>query len=146
MSDVDRYIEAIPELRRERFLRLMKIIQAANPAYEPWLAGSPGGIIGFGRYRYEYPSGRTGESMQLGLASRAKYIAIYATCADVADEIAPKFKDRLPRCKIGKSCIEVPDNAPIDDGVIAELTQAVAESFQTAMSMPKEPGRTYIWE
>lgn len=146
MTDVDRYIEAIPEPRRERFVRLMSVIQEAYPAYEPRLWAVPGGIIGFGRYHYEYPSGRTGESMQLGLANRARYISIYATCADVADEIAPEFKDRLPKCKIGKSCIEVPDSAPIDDAVIADLTRAVAESFRAAMSTPKEPGRTYIWE
>ena len=84
--------------------------------------------------------------MQFGLANRARYIALYASCADDAGTVAEKFKDRLPRCKIGKSCIEIPDSVVLDDATLTDLTRTVAESFQTAMRKPEEPGKIHIWE
>jgi hypothetical protein len=144
MPDLQAYIDALPETRRERFVHMMSVIQDANPAYDPKLWDS--GIVGFGSYHYEYPSGRKGESMQLGISNRARYIALYACGADDTASIADKFRDQLPGCKIGKSCIEVPDKAVVDDAVLADMTRAVADSFQKAMRKPKEPGKTYIRE
>lgn len=146
MSEIETYLATLPESRRERMQQYMAAIEGALPGVEPRFWDSGSGFIGYGSYHYEYPSGHSGESMQLGLANRAKYIAIYACGADSEHSIATDFKDQLPGCKIGKACIEAPDRASIDDTTLAELAQTVFASFEEAKRRPKEAGETYIWE
>lgn len=146
MNDVDRYLASLPDSRRQRIGHFMDVIQQAVPGkqWDLWETGS--GILGYGRYHYRYATGRTGESMQIGISNRARYVALYASCAGDAESIAANFQDRLPRCKFGKSCIEVPDSVEVDDAALADLARAVAESFRIAMERPDEPGKLRISE
>lgn len=146
MSDVDGYLEALPASRRQRIFHFMQVIETAVPGmqWELWNSGS--GILGYGRYSYRYATGRTGEWMQIGVSNRARYVALYASCADETRSVAADFRDRLPKCKFGKSCIEVPDAATVDDEVLADLAREVTDSFRAAMEKPDVPGTLRIRE
>ncbi|PCJ95992.1 MAG: hypothetical protein COA52_02825 [Hyphomicrobiales bacterium] len=77
-------------------------------------------IIGYGRYRYKYESGREGESMMTGFSPRKAALSIY---------ILPGYRDmseklsRLGKHKIGKSCLYINKLADIDMAVLEEIVQ-----------------------
>lgn len=140
------YLGAQPEDRRARVERFVEVIEAAAPGLPRRLWPYGTGIIGFGSYHYRYASGREGESFMIGVCNRKRYVAIYCNCADGERYLAASFADRLPGCKIGKSCIEVPDRVTIDDEVLADMTRQTVAFFQAEMQKPNVPGTTQIWE
>ena len=75
-------------------------------------------IIGYGRYRYEYESGRQGEFMLTGFSPRKSNIVIYVMpgYSDMADKL-----ERLGKHKLGKSCLYISKLADIDEAVLAEI-------------------------
>jgi hypothetical protein len=145
-SDLATYLDALPESRAARIRHYMEIIESAVPDAQPVLWPIGDGIIGYGHYHYRYASGRTGEFFVIGLGNRKRYIALYANAADGGRYLAESFADRLPGCSIGKSCIEVPDKASIDDEVLANLARRAFELFRAKMDEPMVPGTLHIWE
>jgi hypothetical protein len=75
-------------------------------------------IIGFGRYRYRYDSGREGEMCRIGFAPRKGQMVLYLLDghAGHAAELA-----RLGRHKTGKSCLYVRRLADVDLAVLETL-------------------------
>lgn len=144
-SEIDAYLAAQPEFRRARIEHFLDVIENAAPGQARRLWPYGDGIIGFGHYHYRYASGREGESFMVGVCNRKRYVAIYSNCADGERYLAASFADRLPGCKIGKSCIEVPDKITIDDDALADLTQQSVAFFQAEMQKPKVPKTMQIW-
>ena len=119
--DVAAFIAAVePAVRRadaERLCALMSRLSGEPPR----LWGPT--IIGFGRYRYRYDSGRTGEMCRIGFSPRKATLVIY-----IVDGF-PGHADlltRLGKHKTGKSCLYVNKLADID---MAVLEQLVTESL-----------------
>ncbi|MFZ4687837.1 MAG: DUF1801 domain-containing protein [Polymorphobacter sp.] len=75
-------------------------------------------IIGFGRYRYRYDSGREGESPRIGFSPRKGQTVFYLNdgYGDRADQLA-----RLGKYSTGKSCLYVKRMSDIDIGVLEEM-------------------------
>ena len=82
-------------------------------------------IIGFGRYRYEYESGRTGESMITGFSPRKANLVLYIMpgYGDFAGLL-----DQLGKHKVGKSCLYVNKLADVD---LEVLERIVADGVAT---------------
>lgn len=84
-------------------------------------------IVGFGSYHYTYASGREGDSMKIGFASRAKNLTLY---------IMPGFEryaallDQLGPYKTGKSCLYIKKLADVNADVLKEL-MAEAYAYMT---------------
>ena len=146
MDDVDAYLAALPEPRRKRIQHFAAVMERAAPGQPRALWKYGDGIIGFGHYHYRYASGREGESFMIGVSNRKRYVSIYCNCADGERYLTDSFRDRLPGCKIGKSCIEVPDSVTVDDEVLADLTRQSVAFFRAEMQKPKVPGTMQIWE
>ncbi len=78
-------------------------------------------IIGYGRYRYTYDSGRSGEMCATGFSPRKAQTVVY---------IMPGYGDfapilaRLGKHKMGKSCLYITKLDDIDLAVLAELIGA----------------------
>lgn len=89
-------------------------------------------IIGFGRYRYEYASGRSGEHMITGFSPRKAKLSVYILPGyrDMSDKL-----DRLGKHKIGKSCLYINKLSDIELDVLAEIvTDGIAymrKNYQT---------------
>lgn len=77
-------------------------------------------IVGYGRYRYRYDSGREGESMLTGFSPRKAALSIY---------ILPGYRDlsallnKLGKHKHGKSCLYVNKLADIDLAVLEAMIE-----------------------
>ena len=78
-------------------------------------------IIGFGRYRYRYDSGREGEAGVAGFAPRAKELVVYLPAHSERTE---GLLARLGKHKAGKCCVYIKRLADVDQDVLAELVSA----------------------
>ena len=75
-------------------------------------------IVGYGRYRYTYESGRTGEMPVVGFAIRGRELVLYVTTASDAQQA---LLARLGPHKMGKSCLYVKRLADLDLGVLEQI-------------------------
>ncbi|MEM6408485.1 MAG: DUF1801 domain-containing protein [Pseudomonadota bacterium] len=85
-------------------------------------------IVGFGRYKYTYASGREGEFMVSGFSPRASYTSLYIMPGyqDMSDTLA-----RLGPHKAGKSCINIKKLEQVDLAVVEEIIRDGIEDMRT---------------
>lgn len=81
-------------------------------------------IIGFGKYRYKYNSGRSGEWMLQGFSPRKSDITLY---------LMPGFGqmgellDQLGKYKTGKSCLYIKRLSDVDQNVLRKMLERSLE-------------------
>jgi hypothetical protein len=75
-------------------------------------------IVGYGRYRYQYDSGRVGESCMTGFAIRGRELVVYLIAEG---EVQAALLQKLGKHKMGKSCLYFKRMADIDRDVLAKL-------------------------
>ena len=84
-------------------------------------------IVGFGRYRYHYASGRKGEFFETGFSPRKRALTLY---------IMPGFGEygnlleKLGRHSLGKSCLYIKRLADIDLEVLRELVTLSVQAIR----------------
>ncbi len=81
-------------------------------------------IVGFGRYHYQYESGREGDTCLVGFSSRKSAITIYGLHAAANAE---KLLARLGKHKTGKGCVYINALADVDVTVLAKLVASAAQ-------------------
>ncbi len=82
-------------------------------------------MIGFGRYRYKYDSGRAGEAFVTGFSPRKAHLVVYAMPGYRA---LSEPLGRLGKHKLGKACLYINKLADVDVGVLeAILAASVAD-------------------
>jgi hypothetical protein len=77
-------------------------------------------IIGFGKYRYTYDSGHSGEAPLVGFSPRKANLVLYMAAYDDARD---DFLARLGKHKTGKGCIYLSRLVDVDTAVIAEMAR-----------------------
>ena len=80
-------------------------------------------MLGYGRFRYRYASGREGDASLIALSSRKKSISLYVLSADESGYLAERYVERLPKASIGKSCVRFKRTDDVDLGVLRELLE-----------------------
>jgi len=100
-------------------------LMAGVTGEEPRMWGTA--IVGFGRYRYEYSSGRTGEWHIVGFSPRKRNLTLYIMPGFSAYE---KLMARLGKHKTGKSCLYVNKLADIELDVLKELVTRSVEHMR----------------
>ncbi|WP_386066467.1 DUF1801 domain-containing protein [Tahibacter sp. UC22_41] len=75
-------------------------------------------IVGFGRYRYRYDSGREADWPLIGFASRKNDLTLYLVFGDDGSEA---LLAKLGKHKTGKGCLYLKSLADVDPRVLAEL-------------------------
>lgn len=122
-ADVSSFLERVDsEARRQECMELLEMLRDITGA-EPKMWGTS--IVGFGKYRYKYESGREGEWMVAGFSPRKNDLTVYVMPG--LDRYA-ELLARLGKHKIGKSCLYIKRLNDVDRGALRELmTQAVAD-------------------
>ncbi len=127
---VENYLSAIDDNQRQtdcRTLAAMMTSATGNPAV---LWGSS--IVGFGKYRYTYETGHSGESPLIGFAPRSRQITIYIMSGF---EIFDDLTFRLGKFKKGKACLYIRRLADVDlevlDSLIKQSVQRVRETNES---------------
>lgn len=121
-TDISGFLLTIEEKKRQDFYHLISLFSKIT-GESPVMWGK---IVGFGHLRYEYDSGRTGQTPLLGLAMRREGMTLYI-CNDVT-----RFSSlsRLGKYKHGKGCLYVNKLSDIDMDVLKELVQeAIADTL-----------------
>jgi uncharacterized protein YdhG (YjbR/CyaY superfamily) len=119
------YIEQVEEKRRADIRRLHELVREVAPELEPTMEF---GMLGYGTYRYRYASGREGEWMTIGIANNKQYISLYCCAADDRGYVAERYRERLPKANIGKSCIRFKRLSDLDEDTLRELIREAAST------------------
>lgn len=123
-ADIGSFLAALPDpTRRADALALCETM--ARITGEPPRLWGPN-IIGYGRYRYKYESGREGEWMLIGFSPRAKQLVLYLGLGAGGRE---DLLARLGRHKTGKGCLYLKSLADADPAVLETL---IAQSYAGA--------------
>jgi uncharacterized protein YdhG (YjbR/CyaY superfamily) len=121
----EEYIAQVEEKRREDIQRLHDLVREEAAELEPTMEF---GMLGYGKYHYRYASGREGDWMRIGIANNKQYISLYCCVADDDGYVAERFRDRLPKANIGKSCVRFKRVSDLDEDVLRELIRATASA------------------
>jgi len=117
---VSDYFDKIEDSGRQSDCRELHDIMLDIVGETPKIWGSKlsSGIVGFGEYHYKYESGREGDALRLGFASRAQNISIYIMPGyqDFSEQLA-----RLGKHKIGKACLYIKRLSDVDKAVLREI-------------------------
>lgn len=119
------YIAQLQEPRKGDIAALDALIRKHAPALEPHIYS---GMLGYGPFDYRYGTGRAGTAARIALASNAAYISLYALAADERGYVAERFKARLPKASIGKSCVRFKRVSDLDPAAVAELIEVTART------------------
>lgn len=115
---IKEYLEMIDEPRKSDMEFLHNFISKLIPKEKPHILY---GMIGYGTYHYKSASGREGDWSKIALASQKNYISLYVCAVTEGQYIAEKYKSKLPKASIGKSCIRFKKLADVDLKVIEKI-------------------------
>lgn len=118
------YLAALAEPRRTEVAKLDKLVRKFAPKLKPFIHS---GMLAFGPYHFKYPSGREGDWFRIGIASNANYISLYACAADHRGYVAERYKAKLPKAKIGKSCVRFKKVEDLDLKALEALIKETAK-------------------
>jgi uncharacterized protein YdhG (YjbR/CyaY superfamily) len=114
----EQYIAEVEEKRRGDIQRLHDLVRETAPELKPTMEF---GMLGYGKYDYKYASGRSGEWMKIGIANNKQYISLYCCAADDQGYVAERYREKLPKANIGKSCVRFKRLSDLDEGALKEL-------------------------
>jgi len=111
-TDVDIYLNEVPEERRSALVDLRALCIETLPGYEE-------------RMEYGMPSyKRPGGEIEVAFASQANYISLYILRKDVLD----RFRDQLGTANLGKGCIRFSNPAQVDFEVVRRMLEASVQA------------------
>lgn len=123
------YLAALEGERKAEVTALHKLIRKTVPGLKPFIHS---GMLAYGPMRYRYASGKEGEWFRVGVASNASYISLYVCSVVDGSYVAERYKAKLPKAKIGKSCVRFKRLADLDLAALrALLEDALRGSFGT---------------
>ena len=124
LAVIDRIVD--PD-KREDGLALIELFARAT-GFPPRVWGTK--QIGFGRYRYKYPSGHQGEFYMTGFSVGKTDISLYL---HIDEETGPEQLRQLGKVKAGKSCVYIRKLDGIDletlHDMIIETVRFVAAAY-----------------
>jgi hypothetical protein len=118
------YIAAVDDKRRSDIEGLDGLIRKHAPKLEPVIMD---GMLGYRPFHYRYASGREGDACKLSIASNASYISLYCFASDANGYVVERYVDRLPKAKIGKSCVRFKRLADLDEKALVSLIKETAK-------------------
>ncbi len=114
----EEYIALLSEPQKNNIKQLHEFIKKIIPQHEQYIVS---GMIGYGTYHYKYASGREGDWCLIGLAQQKNYISVYVCAVADGMYVAEKYKDKLPKANIGKSCIRFKKIEDVDLEILRRL-------------------------
>src|SRR5688572_21244546 len=121
-DSVKEFIAKVPDEQRRKdckvVAKLMSEVTGAKP--ELWSTN----IVGFGRYRYKYSTGREGEWMVTGFSPRKANLTLYLMGGM---QRSPDLLKRLGKHKAGGGCLYIKSLEDIDLTVLRKLVERSVE-------------------
>lgn len=121
-SSVEDYIASRATPQQAQDCRQLIALMQASSGAPPVMWGPS--IVGFGRYRYVYDSGRSGEAPRVGFAIRGRELVLYVLDCDGEDS---PWLATLGTYRRSKACLYFKKLADLD---LAVLERLVRESLE----------------
>ncbi len=118
-AEVDEFLEGVTPAVRQRDARTLLELMHRVTGEEPALQHP--GIVGFGRYHYEYASGRSGDAAAAGFAPRKTATVVYLSDGTAAHADA---LSRLGPHTSGIGCLYLKNLDEIDLTVLEEIVRS----------------------
>ena len=117
-TSVDEYLSMLAPERKEPIMFLHKHIQQLLPEATPHFAYN---MLGYGSFKYKNYKKEVIDWPIISLASQKNYISLYVCCVADGEYIAEKYKEKLGKVSVGKSCIRFKKLEDIQLKAIDEL-------------------------
>ena len=101
-KSVGEYIAALEPERKAVIVFLDKFIQKISPRFKSHFAYN---MLGYGSFKYKNYKKDVIDLPVIALASQKNYISLYVCATEDRKYIAEKYKDKLGKVSVGKSCI-----------------------------------------
>ncbi|MET7705025.1 DUF1801 domain-containing protein [Micromonospora sp. NPDC005413] len=119
---VDDFLAAIPDERKRADAGRLRAVMGEVTGESAVMWGPS--IVGFGRYRYTYDSGRTGEAPLAGFSPRKQHLVVYLV-GGFEDRYGPILA-RLGPHRVGKGCLYLKRLDDVDESALRELIDRTA--------------------
>lgn len=113
-----------PAARRDDAVALVRIME--EEAGEPATMWGPS-IVGFGRYRYRYESGREGEASLAAFSPRKANMVLYLS---VEEPERSEMLVRLGKHKSNGGCVYLNRLADVDEAVLRRMVRMSVETLK----------------
>lgn len=116
------YLTAVPKERKEAILFLHQFIQKAVPSLKPHFAYN---MLGYGSFKYKNYKKEAISWPVVALANQKSYISLYVCAVEGKEYITEKYKARLGKVSVGRSCIRF---KKIEDVNLPELKKVLQKA------------------
>jgi uncharacterized protein YdhG (YjbR/CyaY superfamily) len=127
---IEEYMQALAPERKQEIELLHKFIQKTAPSLTPHFAYN---MLGYGSFKYKNYKKEMIDWPVIAIASQKNYISMYVCAVKNGQYIAEKYKDRLGKVSVGKSCIRFKKIADIDLEILKKVTQLAEQSPSLTM-------------
>lgn len=103
-KSIEEYLDNLPLERQEPVQFLHKFIQEKAPSLKPHFAYN---MIGYGSFKYKNSKKELADWPVISLASQKNYTSIYVCSIKDGKYVAEKYKAKLGKVSVGKSCIRI---------------------------------------
>ena len=133
------YIATVPESRRETIQAVHDAILAAVPEAKAEVCN---GMLGYGRNRDKYASGREGEWFVVSLANRKHHISLSICGCDENGYVVEQNLDRLGNVSCGRSCVQFKSLDDLNLKVALQLIKKVVKATKRAGNLIGGSGKS----
>ena len=125
-TSVNAFLNAVPDEQRRKDAKAVAKLMQEVTGEKPVLWGPS--IVGFGKARYKYESGREGDWPLAAFSPRKDSLTVYLMSGYQKDKA---LMETLGKYKTGKSCLYIKRLADVDQRVLERL---IAKSVKSARS------------
>ncbi len=124
-QSVSDFIKSIESPQQQKDIKTLNALLKKLIGEKPIMWGSS--IVGFGKYNYEYASGRKGDWMRIGYSPRKQNITLY-----IMDgfEQHSSLMSQFGKYKTGKSCLYIKQLTDIDMIKLEALIKASLDHME----------------
>lgn len=118
---------------READLRsLDELIRSSAPSLErTMVSGMAMNMVGYGMFHYKSKSGSEGDWPVVALANQKNYMSMYICALEDGQYVGEKYKNRLGRVSVGKSCVRFKKINDLDLGFLAEMLAGLEQRIKS---------------
>jgi hypothetical protein len=123
------YIASLSDPRQKQVQTLHDFIVKHAPHLKPYIQTAATPLIGYGTYHSVSASGREVDWCLVGLANQKNYISLYFCQVIDGQYLAEKYKAKLPKASVGKSCVRFKKFEDINWPVLQEMLELADRSY-----------------